>query len=302
MNAASLIRLIALGAIWGASFLFMRVAAPAFGAPSLIGVRLGLAALFLFAVALVTARALPWRENWLRYSVIGVVNSAAPFMLFAYSATTLPASILSIFNSLAPIFGAAVSAVWLKTPVTPRLAAGLAAGVAGVGVLTFDHIAHVKLDADPVALALAFAAATGAPFLYGVAATYIKKTASGGDAFNNAHGSMWASALLTAPFAALFAPAAPPVAIDWAAAAALGLLSTGAAYLLYFKLIADLGAPKAMTVSFLIPVFGVLWGVVFLGERIDWSLALGGGLIILGMALCLGFRLSPFGRKPAAAS
>ena len=300
MGAASLLRLVALGAVWGASFLFMRVAAPAFGAPALIGVRLGLAALFLFVVALATARALPFRENWRRYSVVGAINSAAPFMLFAYAATTLPASILSIFNSLAPIFGAAVSALWLKTPVTPRLATGLAAGVAGVGVLTFDHIAHVRLDAEPFRLALAFAAATAAPLLYGVAATYIKKTATGGDAFNNAHGSMLASALLMAPFALFLAPSAPPAAIDWAAAAALGLLSTGGAYLLYFRLIADHGAPKAMTVSFLIPVFGVFWGVVFLGERVDWSLAVGGVLIVVGMALSLGLRLNPFARKAAA--
>lgn len=300
MNAASIARLIALGAIWGASFLFMRVAAPAFGAAPLIGVRLTLAALFLFAVAVAMRRALPWRANWARYSIIGAVNSAAPFFLFAYAATTLPASILSIFNSLAPIFGAMVSAVWLKTPVTPKLAAGLTAGVAGVGVLTFDHLAHVRLNSDPMALALAFASATAAPLLYGVAATYIRKTASGGDAFNNAHGSMWASSLMTMPFAVAFAPAAPPVAIDWAAAAALGLVSTGGAYLLYFKLIADLGAPRAMTVSFLIPVFGVIWGVVFLKEPVGLSLLIGGGLIVLGMALCLGVRLNPFARKLAA--
>lgn len=300
MNAASIARLIALGAIWGASFLFMRIAAPAFGAAPLIGVRLMLAALFLFAVAVAMRRSLPWRANWARYSIIGAVNSAAPFLLFAYAATTLPASILSIFNSLAPIFGAMVSAAWLKTPVTPKLAVGLAAGVAGVGVLTFDHLAHVRLDSDPRALALAFAAATGAPLLYGIAATYIKKTAAGGDAFNNAHGSMWASSLMTIPFAVAFAPAAPPAAIDWAAAAALGLVSTGGAYLLYFKLIADLGAPRAMTVSFLIPVFGVIWGVVFLKEPVGLSLLIGGGLIVLGMALCLGVRLNPFARKLAA--
>jgi drug/metabolite transporter (DMT)-like permease len=266
----------------------MRIAAPAFGPATLIGIRLGLAALLLAGVAIVTGRALPWGANWQRYFVIGAINSAAPFLLFAYAAQTLPASVLSLFNSLAPICGAVVAALWLKTPIGLRAAFGLACGVAGVGVLTLEHLAVTRIDGNLATLVSSFAAALGAPILYGVAATYIKRNAVKGDPFSNAHGSMWAASVLAAPFAFAFAPSVAPVAPVWSAAIVLGLLCTGAAYILQFKLIADLGPTRALTVAFLIPVFGVLWGVLFLGESTSVYLLTGGALIVLGMYLTIG--------------
>lgn len=287
MTIASVVRLILLGAIWGSSFLFMRIAAPAFGPPTLIGVRLGLAALFLACVALATRRALPVGSNWRHYLFIGAVNSAAPFLLFAYAALHLPASLLSLFNSLAPLCGAVVAALWLKTPITTRTGIGLILGTGGVGVLSYERLAAASVTGETTTLALSFAAALGAPLLYGVAATYIKKTAFGGKPFDNAHGSMWAASLLAAPFAVAFAPAAAPAAPIWGAALALGLMCTGIAYLLQFKLITDLGPTRALTVAFLIPVFGVLWGVALLGEPVTAYLLGGGALIILGMYLAV---------------
>jgi drug/metabolite transporter (DMT)-like permease len=287
MTIASIIRLVLLGAIWGSSFLFMRIAAPAFGPPTLIGIRLVLAALFLACVALATKQALPVRANWRQYFVIGATNSAAPFLLFAYAALHLPASLLSLFNSLAPLCGAVVAALWLKTPITARVGIGLFLGVAGVGVLSYEHLAAARIAGEETTLALSFAAALGAPLLYGVAATYIKKTAFAGKPFDNAHGSMWAASILAAPFAATFAPATTPAAPIWGAALALGLLCTGIAYLLQFKLIADLGPTRALTVAFLIPVFGVLWGVWLLGEPVTLHLLAGGALIVLGMYLTI---------------
>lgn len=296
MSAANLARLIALGAIWGSSFLFQRIAAPHFGPAALIGVRLGLAALLLAGVALATRRALPWRENWRHYLFLGAVNSAAPFLLFAYAAQSIPASILSLFNSLAPICGAVVAALWLKTPIGARTALGLVCGVAGVAVLTTEHLANASIDGDRRSLALAFAAASGAPVLYGIAATYIKKVALQGDSVANAHGAMWGATLLALPFSAAFAPAAPIAPQVWGAAVALGLLCTGAAYLLQFKLFAELGPTKALSASFLIPVFGVLWGVVFLQEPITIYLAAGGALIVLGMYLVIGHAIAAASR------
>lgn len=285
MTTASVVRLILLGAIWGSSFLFMRIAAPAFGPPTLIGIRLGLAALFLACVALATQRALPVHSNWRHYLFIGGVNSAAPFLLFAYAALHLPASLLSLFNSLAPLCGALVAALWLKTPITARTGIGLLLGMMGVGVLSYEHLAAASLAGEATTLALSFAAALGAPLLYGIAATYIKKTAVGGRPFDNAHGSMWAASLLAAPFAATFAPATTPATPIWGAALALGLVCTGIAYLLQFKLITDLGPTRALTVAFLIPVFGVLWGVWLLGEPVTLYLFGGGALIVMGMYL-----------------
>lgn len=285
MTPGSIVRLITLGAIWGSSFLFMRIAAPAFGPAPLIGIRLGLAALFLGAVAIAARRALPVRANWRHYLFIGAVNSAAPFLLFAYAAQTLPASVLSLFNSLAPICGAIVAALWLKTPISVRTGAGLLLGLCGVGVLTFEHLVDARVAGGLNALALAFAAALAAPTLYGVAAAYIKKTAFAGAPFDNAHGSMWAASFLAAPFAIAFAPSVAPTTPVWGAALALGLLCTGVAYLLQFKLIADLGPTRALTVAFLIPVFGVLWGVLFLGEPVSLYLVGGGAMIVFGMYL-----------------
>jgi drug/metabolite transporter (DMT)-like permease len=279
--------LVLLGAIWGSSFLFMRIAVPYFGPPTLIGIRLGLAALLLAAVAAATARPLPWRTQWRHYVAIGTVNSAAPFLLFAYAATTLPASVLSLFNSLAPICGAIIAAIWLKTPIAKRTAAGLACGVLGVIVLTSEHLMAARLSGEGSRLGLSFTAALGAPILYGIAATYIKRYAVQSDPFGNAHGSMWAATLIAFPFAVGAAPAAMPTPTASAAAAVLGLLCTGAAYILQFRLIADLGPTRALTVAFLIPVFGVLWGALFLGEPITAMLVLGGALIVAGMYLTI---------------
>jgi drug/metabolite transporter (DMT)-like permease len=288
MDAASGARLVLLGAIWGASFLFLRMAVPEFGAPALIEVRLLLAALLLAGVAAFSKRPLNWSANWRHYAIVGIMNTGAPFLLFAYAAGTLPASLLSVFNSLAGIFGAGIAAVWVKAPVTRSAALGLASGLLGVVVLAGDHFSAAAITEAPLDVALALGAATLAPFLYGLAGVYIKKSAATADSFSTAHGSLWTSALFAAPFLVLFPPAAAPGALSWSAALALGVICTGVAYMLYFRLIADLGAMRAMTVGFLIPVFGVVWGVVFLSEPITPALVGGGALIVLGTALATG--------------
>ena len=288
MDAGSAARLVLLAAIWGASFLFLRIAVPEFGAPALIELRLALAALLFAVVAAATKRSLGWKANWRRYAIIGIINTGAPFLLFAYAAASLPASLLSVFNSLAAVFGAAIGAIWFRTPVTKSAALGLAAGFAGVIVLAAEHILAARISGDFAGTALALAAVTVAPALYGLAGVYIKKAAATIDSFSIAHGSMWTAAAFALPFLIVFPPVAPPGAASWGAALALGLLCTGVAYLLYFRLIADIGAMRAMTVGFLIPVFGVVWGVVFLGERITVSLVGGGALIVAGTALATG--------------
>lgn len=288
MNAASLIRLVLLGAIWGASFLFMKIAAPVFGPPLLIEVRLLLAALFLAVVTTLTNRTLNLRENWRHYLVVGGVNSAIPFLCFAYAALTLPASLLALFNSLAALFGAVVGAVWLKTPVTRGTMVGLASGVAGVALLTLERISQADVEADVWQLAAALAAGVFAPACYGWAGVYIKWASAKIDPYANAHGAMWGASIVALPLAFLFPPAGELSTHAIGAAVALGVVCTGAAYLLQFRLYADVGATRALSVSFLIPAFGVLWSMIFLGERLTWALAAGGALILLGTALVNG--------------
>ena len=294
MNTANLIRLFVLAAIWGSSFLFMRIAVPALGPAVLIEYRLTFAALFLLLLGLVLRKKLALRANWRHYLVLGFFNSALPFFLFAYAARTLSASLLTVLNATAPIWGTLLGAIWTRTGISLRTAAGLALGTVGVGLLVgFDHVA-----ARPGAGA-AIAAALVAAFCYGVASQYAK-TAKSVEPFANAHGSLWAAALLTLPLLPFFPAPGVPTAGIMGAALALGIVCSGLAYVLYFKLIDDVGASPALTVTFLTPVFGSLWGTLFLGEVVGWYTVVGAAIVLLGTALVTGWIGAPDRLAPAA--
>lgn len=288
MGRTDFTRLVALGAIWGASFAFMRVAVPAFGPSALIAVRLALAAAFLLVVAAVLRRRVRVEGRVGHYAIVGLVNSAVPFFCFAYAAQSLPAGVLAVFNSLAPVFGAVTAWLWLGAPMTRATQLGLALGVVGVGLLARDSIAGATVVASTSQTLLSLAVLLVAPICYGLAATYLKWRASDVTPFENAVGAMVGAALMTAPLAAVLPPAAMPTAVPWVAASVLGLLCTGFAYILSFRLIADLGPTRALTVTFLVPAFGVLWGILFLHEPLTIGFAAGGALIVLGTMLSNG--------------
>ncbi len=283
MNTASLIRLVALSALWGASFLLLRIAAPVLGPAMLIEGRLVFAALFLFVVGRMLGKCLNVGRHWRHYLILGLLNSTLPFLLLAFAALTLPASLLSILNATSPIWGAVVAAIFTGTGLKVREAFGLVLGIIGVTLLVGFDGATLRPGSGP-----AIAAALGAAAAYGVASVYVK-TAATVEPFANAHGSMWAAALLTCfalPFSPVPALPGPGIIV---AVLALGVLCSGVAYLLYFRLIADIGPAQALTVTFLIPVFGVLWGYLFLDEAIGWHTLAGGAIVIAGTALSTGF-------------
>lgn len=288
MSIASLIRLISLSAIWGASFLFMRIGVPVIDPVTMIEIRVGLAAIFLLIVGYFFKKSLNARENWKHYFILGLFNSALPFLLFGIAAKTLSASLLSILNATAPIWGAVIAAVWSRTPLTPRGIAGLALGVIGVGVLVGFDTSTMNDGAN-----WAILMALGAAFSYGIATTYAK-TAKKVDPFSNAHGSMWAATLLIAPAVPVYAHGFTPSLLIIGSVLALGVLCSGVAYLLYFKLIADIGPTPALTVTFLIPVFGVIWGHLFLDEPIGMKTLVGACIVIVGTAMVTGFSFSSF--------
>ena len=296
MNNASLIRLVALAAIWGASFLFLRIGAPVLGPAVLIEGRLILAALFLLVVALVLGKRLELRQHWRHYLLLGLLNSALPFLLFAYAARSLSASLLSILNATSPIWGAVIAAAWTGSALTLREVSGLALGVAGVALLVGFDAAMLQPGAGP-----AIVATLGAAASYGIASVYAK-SAKTVEPFANAHGSMWAAALLAAGALPFFPVVARPDAGVIAAVIALGVLCSGIAYLLYFRLVADLGPASALTVTFLIPVFGVLWGHLFLGEAVGWHTVAGAAIVIAGTALITGFSVGGLLSGKAAAN
>ena len=295
MSTANFLRLVLLAAIWGSSFLFMRICAPVLGPAALIELRVLFAALFLFGVGLLLKKSLDLRRHWKHFLILGLLNSALPFLLFAFAARTLSASVLSVLNATAPMFGAIITALWSRQAISARTALGLVLGTAGVALLVgFDHV-----SARPGA-GWAIAAALVAAFSYSVASAY-SRTAASVEPFANAHGSMWAAALLVLPVLPFMpAPAAPTIGI-LGATLALGIMCSGIAYLLYFRLIQDVGATSALTVTFLNPLFGILWGALFLHEVVGWYTIAGAAIVIGGTALVTGFRPT-FGRPAAAAA
>jgi drug/metabolite transporter (DMT)-like permease len=295
MNTSNLIRLFVLAAIWGCSFLFMRIAAPVLGPAVLIEYRLAFASVFLLLVGLVLRKKLDVRAHWRHYLILGFFNSALPFFLFAFAARTLSASVLAVLNATAPMWGALLGAAWTRTGVPPRVAAGLLLGTAGVALLVgFDHV-----STRPGA-AIAVTAALVAAICYGIASLYAK-SAKSVEPFANAHGSMWAAAILVVPLLPFFPSPGQPTAGIMGATLALGVMCSGLAYIIYFKLIADVGAASALTVTFLTPIFGILWGALFLGEVVGWYTVAGSAIVLLGTALVTGFIGAPKKLAPAAA-
>jgi drug/metabolite transporter (DMT)-like permease len=284
MSTANLLRLFLLAAIWGGSFLFMRIAAPVLGPGWLIELRVVFAALFLAAIALVLKKSLHLRRYWRHYLILGLFNAAIPFVLFAFAAKTLSASLLSVLNATAPMWAALIAAVWQRHMVSPRVLLGLVLGTLGVALL----VGTDRLSTQDGAL-LAIGAALLAPFNYGIATVYAK-SAPAVEPFSNAHGSMWAGALLTLPSLLMFPQPALPSPGILAAAVALGVLCSGVAYLLYYGLVRDVGPTSALTVTFLSPLFGILWGVLFLQEHVGWYTVAGAAIVIAGVVLVTGYR------------
>lgn len=289
-------RLLFLSALWGGSFLFMRMAATAVGPAWLILARVGLAAVFLGVVALWLKKALQASKYWRHYLVLGLFNSALPFVLFAYAAQTLSASLLSILNATAPMWAAVIAAARRQSELSLMKWLGMGVGLAGVAVL-----AGVESLSLPPGGMIAIGAALAATLSYGIATTYTK-VASSVEPFSNAQGSMWAATLILIP-AALATPF--PAEIPWApiglAVLALGIVCSGVAYLIYFRLVADFGGVSALTVTFLIPVFGTLWAAWVLDEPVTWTTVAGGLLVLVGTALVTGFSWKTlFGRSHGA--
>ncbi len=291
MSLSSFAKLFALAAIWGASFLFIRIGAPVFGPGILIELRLALAALFLWVVCRHLGRRLDLRQ-WRYFLIIGFFNAALPFLLYAIAAKTLGASLLAILNSSTPTFAAAVGALWLGQRISRLNALGLAVGMAGVACVAWPGNAF-----KGAGWWLARAAGLGAPLCYGIASAYARRTAIRISPEDNAHGSMWASALLALPAALLIPAPATPTPGDWAAVGVLSIVCTGYAFILFFKLIEEVGPTGALSVTFLIPVFGILWGVIFLDETVGWNTLVGGVLVLLGTALTTGVSFRKWRRK-----
>lgn len=297
MRPIDALRLVTLAAIWGASFLFLRLAAPVIGPWLLAELRVLLAALTLLVVVRASRFDLQWRSNWRGYLLIGLVNAAVPFALFSYAAVHIPASYSAVVNATSPLFGALFAALWLAERLTLRRAAGMAAGVAGVALL----VGFGPLAVTPQVVLAAFAALVGAGS-YGLASVLARKSMLSVAPLALAAGSQICAAILLAPAYAAWPGAAAFTLVSVASVIALAVVCSALALLMYFRLIADIGPARALTVTFLIPLFGILWGAMFLGEQLTPVMLGGAALVILATWMVAGQRTRSYQGAPAEAS
>ncbi len=283
MRTRDIIDLVALGFLWGASFLFMRIAAPEFGAFALVEVRVAIAAVVLYVIAIARGQHAEIKPNWVPLGILGVHNTALPFLMFTWAMLHLTAGTGAILNSTAPIFAAVVAWVWLGDKLNASRWAGLLVGTIGVWLLVRDKVGGSLGDAT-----LAVAAALGGSLLYGIAGNYTRRYASHIKPLAVATGSQISAALVLLPVAIITWPAEPISMTAWAAAIIMGVFSTGLAYILYFRLIANTGPTNAITVTYLIPVFAMVLGAVVIDEPITLSMIIGGAVILLGTSLATG--------------
>jgi len=273
----TVVELLALGAIWGGSFLFLRIAAPQVGVGPVVEMRLLLGGAVLLPFL--------WRERarlgtfpWARLTGIGLLNSAAPFLLYSWAAQRAPAGVGAISNSLVVLFAALIAWALYGERISARQALGLGAGLVGIVVL-----AGGRIGGDVVWPAVL--AGTLGALLYGLSVNLVRHHLKALPASATAAATLLGAALPTAPIAAATWPRHAVSPAAWLSVALLGVLCTGAAYVIYYRLIHRIGAPRAATVTYLIPLFGVLWAWLVLGEPVTARMAASGALILGGVAL-----------------
>lgn len=289
MKTRDLIDLVALGLLWGASFLFMRIAGPEFGAFALVEVRVAIAAAVLLPMLLLRGQGGALAGNWRPLSILGVFNTALPFFLLTWATLYLTAGTSGILNATAPIFTAIVAWAWLGEKLTISRSAGLLVGSVGVWLLVRDKIGDSMGDTT-----LAVIAALGGAFLYGIGGNFTRRYASHIKPLTIATGSQLGAALVLLPVAVVTWPDTSISLTAWAAAITMGLFSTALAYTLYFRLIANTGPTNAITVTYLIPLFAMLLGAVVIDEPITTSMVIGCIVILLGTSLATGLLRFPY--------
>lgn len=282
MTARDISALFLLGAIWGASFLLMRVAAPEFGVVPLVVLRTALATLVFLPFLIIGGGASQMLSYWRPLLLLGAINTALPFTLFNYASLELQSGVLAILNATAPMFAAMIAVIWLRERLTFMMIAGMLSGFAGVVVISLEKTLGSQISLLPVL------AVIGAASCYGWGACMMKRALSGVKPVAVAAGSQLWATLILLPFSLSQLPEHWPTAVAWTNALALAVICTGLAYLLYFYLISSAGPAKAVMVGYLVPLFGIIWGVIFLNEVLSvWDFT-GALLILLGISFTTG--------------
>lgn len=288
MTFRLLLELLLLASIWGASFIFMRIASPEFGPILLMALRTLTASLFLLPLVFFTNKHTAFKGYKAKIFIVGIFNTAIPFVLFGYATLTLSGGLTSVLNSTVPMFGAIVAYLWFREKLSISASFGLLIGFVGVYLLMLDKITLGQQN-----ILLPTLAALAASLCYGLSANYTKRYLSGISSTVLATCSQVSATLVLVPISLFFIPAQLPSNAAIMSVILLGVLCTAFAYVIFFHLIANLGPAKAISVTYLIPAFGLFWGNIFLSEVVTTSMLIGCGFILTGVALATGLLKLP---------
>jgi drug/metabolite transporter (DMT)-like permease len=290
--------LVYLGAVWGAVFLFMRIAAPEVGAVWAAEIRLAIGAVVLAAFAGRRTLAVV-RGRVIGFVIVGALFSAVPFTLISFATVTLPAGFTALLNAATPLFTAAIGVAFLGNRISAGVGVGLAVGVVAVLELVGFSPLHPGL-----ATVLAVAAGLGAPASYAVAGNYVRARMSGVEPLALATGMVVSGALLALPVAILTGAPGTPSTDGIVSLVAVGTLSTAFAWPVFFRVLRRTTPTAASTVTFIVPAFALTWAAIALGEPVGLGLVVGFGLILVSLVLVLGIGPAPrspgFGRVARA--
>jgi drug/metabolite transporter (DMT)-like permease len=283
MKKSIFIEFFALAAIWGASFLFTRVASAEFGVFPTAALRVGIAATVMLPFLLHSEHWTAFKQHAKPILFVGLLNSGIPFALYAYAVLSITTGLSAILNATVPLFGAVVAWLWLKDRPSGSRVVGLVIGFVGVALLAGD-----KASFKPGGTGWAILACLCATLCYALAASFTKKYLMGVNPLATATGSQIGAFVGLALPALWFWPTQAPSLQAWGALTVMAVLCTAVAYLLYFRLIESAGPSRALTVTFMIPVFAVIYGALFLGENITLWMVVCGCVIVCGTALSSG--------------
>lgn len=273
--------LVTLGALWGAAFLFIRIAVPEFGPIALVEVRVTIAATLLFAWLAFRGELGAFRGRWRNLFLIGALNTAVPFALFAFATRTIPAGFSAVLNATVPLWGALFGRVLFGEKLGIDRGIGLFVGFVGVVILVAPKL---SVGGETLAVLEALAGSS----MYALAAHLTRRMLPGMSSLAISGGSLFASVALLAIPALLLRPTVMPSAPAWGSVLALAIGGTALGYVLYFRLLANAGPTSAMAVTYLIPLFGMVWGWLFLDEAATATMLIGCGFILAGVAVATG--------------
>ncbi|MDC0598415.1 DMT family transporter [Gammaproteobacteria bacterium] len=283
------IQLTVLASIWGGSFLFTRISVAEFGAIPLSAVRSAIAAMALLPILYMSNQWTVFKQNWLHILVVGLISTAIPFSFISITTQYTSAGFASILNSLTPIFSAIVAWLWLKEYLSIPAVIGI--GLSFVGVLV------MVMDSDTISsdfTLLPILTGLGATTLYGLTGNYSRKFLSGVPPIAISAGCQFFAALALLPFAYYAWPATPISNAAWTYALILGVICTAVAFILYFHLLEHIGVARTVIVTYMVPVFAMTWGNLFLDELITYKMLLGAAFILTGIGLTTGLLSKKF--------